>query len=223
MARSLVPALQYEVGSIVAPGDHIGSSSEVSVGSGAYVKSGQVYASVVGTVHYSLDHSSSNSKSVTVVLPQGRMLASGRVLVVGQVILAKVERCAIQQVTVGIVASFPAQSSEQSGFPTLLSDVQEGVVRREEVSASVTAEDLKMETCFRPGDVILAKIVSLGDGRRYLLSTAEAELGVVRATCSTSGSTMIPISWNEMQCPDTEAREPRKCAKPRDLPTAKII
>eukprot|EP00978_Attheya_sp_CCMP212_P049308 scaffold647356_cov59-Attheya_sp.AAC.1 len=201
MARSLVPALQYEVGSIVAPGDHIGSSSEVSAGSGAYVKSGQVYASVVGEIHYSLDPSSSETrKTVTVVLPKGRVLASERVLVVGQVVLAKVERCAIQQVTVGIVASFPAQSSsssEPSGVPTtptlLLSnnsDVQEGVVRREEVSASVTAEDLKMETCFRPGDVILAKIVSLGDGRRYLLSTAEAELGVVRATCATSGSTM---------------------------------
>jgi exosome complex component CSL4 len=190
------------------------------------VKSGQVYASVVGEIHYSLDPSSSDSKSVTVVLPNGRVLASERVLVVGQVVLAKVERCAIQQVTLGIVASFPAQSSsEPSGIPmpTLLSEVQEGVVRREEVSASVTAEDLKMETCFRPGDVILAKIVSLGDGRRYLLSTAEAELGVVRATCSTSGSTMVPISWNEMQCPDTEAREPRKCAKPRDMSTAKII
>ena len=70
---------------------------------------------------------------------------------------------------------------------------------------------------FRPGDVVLCRIVSLGDSRRYHLSTAEPELGVVRAICASSGVKMVPISWKEMQCPETKVKELRKCAKPTNL------
>lgn len=46
----------------------------------------------------------------------------------------------------------------------------------------------------------------------YQLSTAENELGVVSAY-SEAGIPLIPISWTEMQCPKTYAKEPRKVAK----------
>lgn len=39
-----------------------------------------------------------------------------------------------------------------------------------------------MYKCFKPGDIILAKVISLGDALSYLLTTAENELGVVVAT-----------------------------------------
>ena len=32
--------------------------------------------------------------------------------------------------------------------------------------------------CFRPGDVVTAKVISLGDAQSYYLSTAEDTLGV---------------------------------------------
>ena len=38
-----------------------------------------------------------------------------------------------------------------------------------------------MANCFRPGDVIKAEVLSLGDSRSYYLSTAKNELGVVYA------------------------------------------
>jgi exosome complex component CSL4 len=44
------------------------------------------------------------------------------------------------------------------------------------------------------------------------LSVAENELGVVIAY-SEAGHRMIPISWNEMQCPVTLLKEYRKVAK----------
>lgn len=50
----------------------------------------------------------------------------------------------------------------------------------------------------------------------YQLSTAENELGVVVAIAAESGPhgvPMVPVSWTEMQCPQTLAKEPRKVAK----------
>jgi exosome complex RNA-binding protein Csl4 len=55
----------------------------------------------------------------------------------------------------------------------------------------------------------------------YSLTTAENELGVVIATArglATTCSTyvpipMVPVSWVEMQCPNTLVKEPRKVAK----------
>lgn len=46
----------------------------------------------------------------------------------------------------------------------------------------------------------------------YHLTTAENELGVAIAL-SQAGVPMVPISWTEMQCPETFIKEPRKVAK----------
>ena len=53
-------------------------------------------------------------------------------------------------------------------------------------------DKLDIYDCFRPGDVIKAEVVSLGDARSYFLSTAKNELGVVYAKCAGSG--LCPIS-----------------------------
>jgi exosome complex component CSL4 len=74
-------------------------------------------------------------------------------------------------------------------------------------------DKVKIYTSFRPGDIIRAQVISLGDARSYYLSTAQNELGVIFAK-SIAGETMIPVSWQEMQCPKTKVIEYRKCAKP---------
>lgn len=75
-------------------------------------------------------------------------------------------------------------------------------------------------TCItRPGDVVKAKVVSLGEMRHYILSTAANELGVVLAQ-SLAGNTLIPQSWEQMIDPITKEIEYRKCAKP-DAPLDK--
>ncbi|TKS69056.1 Exosome complex component CSL4 [Collichthys lucidus] len=78
---------------------------------------------------------------------------------------------------------------------TPLKDRFRGTIRKEDVRA--TEKDK----------------ISLGDVQsNYLLTTAENELGVVVAH-SESGAQMVPISWCEMQCPQTHVKEFRKVAR----------
>lgn len=69
-----------------------------------------------------------------------------------------------------------------------------------------------MQECFRPGDLVRAEVLSLGDARSYYLTTAKNELGVVYAK-SVAGVAMRAVSWEQMQCPETMAIEKRKVAK----------
>ena len=86
-----------------------------------------------------------------------------------------------------------------------------GIIRAQDVRAT-EIDKVLLHTSFRPGDVLRAEVLSLGDSRSYFLSTAKNELGVVYAK-SLAGEAMVPVSWQEMQCPRTRVVEPRKVAK----------
>ena len=73
-------------------------------------------------------------------------------------------------------------------------------------------DKVEMSGSFRPGDVVRAKVLSLGDSRSYFLTTAENTLGVVAAT-SALGAPMVPVSWCELRCKSSGVRERRKVAK----------
>lgn len=83
--------------------------------------------------------------------------------------------------------------------------------RLQDVRATET-DKIEIYKSFRPGDIVSAEVVSLGDARSYYLSTAKNELGVIRAL-SVAGEPMVPVSWNAMECPRTGVREARKVAK----------
>lgn len=136
-----------------------------------------------------------------------------------------------------------------------------GVIRVQDVRAT-EIDKVQVQASFRPGDVVRAEVLSLGDARSYHLTTAKNQLGVVYAksvaggcaaapclpACaggqptraaplnlglpagpaspsggcnarrppplpSPAGVPMVPISWQEMQCPHTRAVENRKVAK----------
>lgn len=221
--------LRFPVGTIVAPGDRLGSLRVVSPGVGTYARGGHVFASSVGTlqqvvVRTNVDTKEDNDGDVTqqvmaVVISSKAPPATSRVLTKGQLVLCRVTRIMLQQVAVEIIAAANCPLLNNSNKP-------EATIRREDVRhGTSSAEELVLESCFRPGDWVLGRIVSLGDARRYLISTAELELGVVRAT-TTLGSTsftgqqqqqqqyfMQPTSLKEMKCPVTGRREPRKVAK----------
>uniref|UniRef100_A0A8C7ZF40 Exosome component 1 n=1 Tax=Oryzias sinensis TaxID=183150 RepID=A0A8C7ZF40_9TELE len=79
---------------------------------------------------------------------------------------------------------------------TPLKDLFRGTIRKEDVRA--TEKDK----------------ISLGDVQsNYLLTTAENELGVVVAHSDAGEPQMVPISWCEMQCPQTHTKEFRKVAR----------
>ena len=86
-------------------------------------------------------------------------------------------------------------------------------IRKEDIR-EFEKDKIEMYKSFRPSDIILARVLSLGEASSgYLLSTAENELGVVIAKSEQSGVNMIPVSWTEMQCPKTYNKEFRKIAK----------
>lgn len=86
-----------------------------------------------------------------------------------------------------------------------------GVIRVQDIRAT-EIDKVQVHASFRPGDVVRAEVLSLGDARSYFLTTAKNELGVVYAK-SVAGEAMVPVSWQEMQCPRSKVVEPRKVAK----------
>lgn len=83
--------------------------------------------------------------------------------------------------------------------------------------AAATMEG-KLYLSVRPGDLIRAKIIGVGDASAgFMLSISPEEegtavaLGVIFARCKGSGGEpMHPISWCEMECPVTFIKETRR-------------
>lgn len=235
---ALMPVLHYEVGSTVVAGDRLGRTVAAATGAsgaariqllagpGTYSRGGHLFASVSGRLQVTIsdDNSHSDSPSTATdsnahmphamvsVLPKGGFRATQQVIRQGQTVLARVIRIATQQIMVDIVAN-------QNG---LLEHVASGCIRRDDVKSGVQSEPnaaaAVLTQSFRPGDWIVARVLSLGDERRYFLSTAEPALGVIYALSSVSGKPMLPVSWKEMECPETGSKEARKCARPQHIP-----
>ena len=98
------------------------------------------------------------------------------------------------------------------GVPLPAGEEFTGVIRTQDIRAT-EIDKVKVTESFRVGDVVRAKVISLGDERSYYLSTAKNELGVVLAT-SELGNMMFPVSWREFEDSVTGQREARKVAKP---------
>ncbi|GAA5987435.1 hypothetical protein JCM11641_002289 [Rhodosporidiobolus odoratus] len=88
-----------------------------------------------------------------------------------------------------------------------------GIIRSQDVRQTAK-NSVKIWSCFRPGDVVRAKVISLGDSRSYFLSTAANSLGVLFAVSSTTGEALEAVSWEEMRCPSSGEVEGRKVAGP---------
>lgn len=95
----------------------------------------------------------------------------------------------------------------------VLSHPFKGTIRKEDIREieKGTTEPYK---CFRVGDVVLARVVGVGEHHSFLLSTAEEELGVAVAYSKYNQETpMVPVNWTQMRCPKTYVKELRKVAK----------
>ena len=225
------PVLRYKEGSTIVPGDRIGTIRQARPGAGTCVRSGHVYACLLGRLAVTEatvanatedsggtgdDHVGSDGNSKNQVPPfvcsvvSSKPPATNQVLKVGQRVVCRVSRITPQNALVEIRVA--------EGVGPLRLPHYEGAIRLEDVRSFVSSSKQEeniatvLGDCFRPGDLVVCRVISMGDSRRYFLTTAETELGVVRA--QRKGVPMIPVSWKEMECPETGAREPRKCAKP---------
>ena len=136
---------------------------------------------------------------------------------VGMLVLGRISRVVRpSHAMVDIVAIIPngddnKQQQKQQIIP--LQEPFSGTLRQNEIRPNSSLE-IRIEECIRPGDIILCRVHANGE-RDFIVTTAEAELGVIQAVCESSGCEMEAISWKEMQCPVTNVREGRKVAKPR--------
>ena len=211
------PLLRFKEGSTVVPGDRLGTIRQVRPGIGTYVKGGHIYACILGTLairkaetsEEEMDTESAEAINFVCRVSSSKPPATSQVLKIGQKVVGRVSRITPQNAAVEIMVA--------EGVGPLRLPYFEGVIRSEDIrsfSAGNNEENLSplLVDSFRPGDLVACRVISMGDARRYFLTTAETELGVIRA--ERKGVPMVPVSWKEMECPETGFREPRKCAKP---------
>jgi len=184
-------------GSLVVPGVRLCPADNQNIaGSGTFTQHGYIYASLVGELRLVTRPDKMTSVEVMggdrdTVVPTQQDIVTVRVLSVNPR-FAKVHVLCVGEV--------------------VLAEPFRGQLRKEDVKAT-EKDRVEMYKSFRPGDIVLARVISMGDaGAGYLLTTAENELGVVIAR-SEAGAAMVPVSWTEMQCPATYNKEGRKVAK----------
>ena len=184
--------MNFEEGSFVFPGDEL-CSTNYTCGEGTYPLGNNCIASLAGTLHI---EDSTEPPVVTVVSENKVKLPQKDSIVLAQVVNVTPRVCKVVIIKVDTVTI-------KCHLP--------GVLRKEDVRAT-EKDSVELFNCFRPGDIIRARVISLGDGNAYSLTTAENELGVLYAL-SEGGHPMLPASWCEMQCTVSERRERRKVAK----------
>ncbi|PVV00496.1 hypothetical protein BB560_005119 [Smittium megazygosporum] len=177
---------------LIIPGQRLGSTEKFIPGRGTYVRNGIIISSLQGKKE--IERSGESLPVISVLSLKERAIIPQ--------ILGKVTKISQKHATVSIllVENIPCQENFQ------------GIIRIQDIRAT-EIDKVQVLDSFRPGDIIRAQIISIGDQRNYYLSTAKNEYGVLFAQ-SEFGNTMIPISWKQMQDPKTSIVENRKCAKP---------
>ncbi|OTB07776.1 hypothetical protein M426DRAFT_53191 [Hypoxylon sp. CI-4A] len=217
---------------VAIPGQLLGPAETYIAGAGTHIYEANLYSSLLGTVSVQQpehkasgpakrltriqalaqgkdDNNNKNSSGANGTLPTLSVsrhtggLEKREVLPeVGNTVLCRVTRITPRHATAAILVV----------GDTVLEAEWQGMIRVQDVRAT-EKDRVKIYESFRPGDIVRAQVISLGDQANYYLSTASNELGVIMAT-SEAGNTMFPVSWKEYKDPETNISEPRKVAKP---------
>merc|ERR1719272_1509559 len=181
---------------VVVPGQRLAAAEHATAGAGAFIRDGIIFASLVGTTVVTERDGEMPTISVEAA-GKGNVVPE-----VGSVVTAKVTSInkRFAKADILLVGSDATKNTFR------------GMIRIQDVRA-VDKDKVELFKCYRPGDVVMARIISLGDARSYYLSTAENTLGVIWAQSETGGK-LRPVAWDTMQCTTTGAKEPRKVAKP---------
>lgn len=205
-------------GTVAIPGQLLGPAEKYIAGAGTHIHEAKLYSSLLGTVTVvapekapgpakrltKIDALRTGAASLpTLSVSRAGVAVKREVLPeVGNVVLCRVTRIQPRQATVAILVVGDA----------VLEAEWQGVIRVQDVRAT-EKDRVKIYESFRPGDIVRAQVISLGDQANYYLSTASNELGVIMAT-SEAGNVMYPVSWKEYKDAETGLSESRKVAKP---------
>ncbi|WOL12921.1 exosome complex component CSL4 [Canna indica] len=157
-------------GELVTPGELLGDSSKMIAGRGAYVAPNgrSVRASLTGirrVTHPQPD--AADQRSIVEVVGHK---AHGAVPQPGSVVIVRITKVMARTASADIMCVESKAVREKFT----------GIIRQQDVRAT-EIDKVDMYLSFRPGDIVRALVLSLGDARAYYLSTAKNELGVVSA------------------------------------------
>ncbi len=177
-------------GDPVMPGDYLCTGSKFKAGPGTVLRCGKLYSTLSGRVKLAPPSVSVQSSSGELSVPT-----------VGSVVVGKVDSVSERQAKLTLLSVNGRRLQYEL----------HGIVRREDVRA-VERDSVEVFQSLRPGDVVRARVISLGESQAYVLSTGEVELGVVLGR-GERGERLVPLSWCEMQGVRSGIRERRKVAK----------
>ncbi|KYC44771.1 MAG: Exosome complex component Csl4 [Candidatus Methanofastidiosum methylothiophilum] len=175
----------------VIPGDYIGVAEEFLPGNGAYEENGKIYATLVGNLDLDMSRRSASVVSKTNVVPQ---------LKEGDIVYGEVVSVKPQMVYVDLLALEGYADKKLSA----------NTKARIYVSQTDKKYVKTISTEFRNGDIVRARVVDTqGDAVR--LSTAEDNLGVIRAVCGVCKKT-LQMKDGKLECEYCSSKETRKTA-----------
>ncbi|PKU65740.1 hypothetical protein MA16_Dca018530 [Dendrobium catenatum] len=161
---------------IATPGEILGDSSQFIAGKGTYLAPNgrNIHASLTGQRRLVPPPPDSAEKRLTVEVVGHK--TRGAVPEPGVVVIARVTRVMARMASADIMCVESKAVKEKFT----------GIIRQQDVRAT-EIDKVDMYQSFRPGDIVKAEVLSLGDARAYYLSTAKNELGVVSAQSIAGG------------------------------------
>lgn len=181
--------MKTKSGDFVLPGDALGVTEEFVPSDWTYEEDGKIRSLVAGTV--SVDN---RNKKISIV-PK---TSSPPVLKNGMLVLGQVSDVRGQRALINLDSIKDNSRSLVTSFSggIHISQAQKGYV------AKLTDE-------FRIGDIIEARVTKVLGIDNVDLTTAEDELGVLKAMCTKCRHYMKKIKQNEVECPNCGNKERR--------------
>ena len=176
---------------VVFPGTLLAQEGQLEPGEGCYIRNGKIHSSLAGVVTVEDNVVRVVQSRESTVVPKIGDLVTGKVTKISQKVV---------HLNIMVVEKTPLEAPFK------------GLLRIEDVRA-IEKDAVEIAKSFRPNDIVVAEVLSMGDSRSYCLTTAKEHLGVIYAT-SVAGYPMKPYNWQEMQCTQSGIREWRKVAKP---------
>ena len=169
-------------------------------GDGVYVRFHYIHAALAGQVK--VEEVDNGKKKVSVIVPSKHSDE------IKMPTLSSIVTCKVTH-----VGSMFCRVSIHCVEDHVLRHPFKGLIRKEDIR-EIEKGTVEIHKCFRVGDMILARVIGVGEHHSFLLSTAEDELGVSVAYSRYNKTTpMIPVNWTQMRCPKTFVKELRKVAK----------
>ncbi|CAD2088189.1 exosome complex component CSL4, putative [Plasmodium vinckei lentum] len=165
---------------IVLPGEVVGSLNNYISGNNTYILKNEIRSTILGKKNISINNENKQIISVDVIkdyvpLPQ-----------VGDLVICKVYRVTFNMIYCNIMLT--------NNKP--LKNSLKGYINKSDIH--IYEGDLGDNfDCFKQGDIIKAKVLSIGQHSSYKLSTVGSDLGVIIAL-SEKGDILQPVAWNLM-------------------------